>query len=129
GLGVRAWLNVNLALAETHVGVLIVRLADERPIPDGHRRLIARLPRRAALALYRSNLARELRGEAISREQQAAAAKTRAEKLVHASTLLRETSDRFGSSEDVDVFLGRILLPMCEIVGGHSAAVWLTDPQ
>jgi signal transduction histidine kinase len=129
GLGVRAWLNVNLALAETHVGVLIVRLADERPIPDAHRRLIARLARRAALALYRSNLARELRGEAISREQQAAAAKTRAEKLVHASTLLRETSDRFGSSEDVDVFLGRILLPMCEIVGGHSAAVWLTDPQ
>ena len=129
GLGVRSWLNVNLTLADTHQGVLIVRLPHEVPIPDGHRKVIARLAERAALALYRSRVTAEVREEAIAREREAAVAKTRAEKLVHASTLLRETSDRFGSSEDVEAFLGRILLPMCEIVGGHSAAVWLTDPQ
>ncbi|HSZ52605.1 MAG TPA: GAF domain-containing protein [Caulobacteraceae bacterium] len=128
-LGVRAWLNVNLTLADTHLGVLIVRLPHEGPIADGHRRLIARLAQRAALALYRSHVAQKAFEEARIREREAAVAKTRAEKLALASTLLRETSDRFGTSEDVDVFLGRILLPMCEIVGGHSAAVWLTDPE
>jgi signal transduction histidine kinase len=127
--GVRSYLTVNLSLADIHLGVLIVRLAHQRPVVESNRRLIERLAERVALVLYRARLMLELGEEAIVRERQAAAAKARSEKLAHANALLRETSDRFGTPKDLDAFLGRILLTIHEVVGGHSATIWLADPE
>jgi signal transduction histidine kinase len=149
--GVRSYAIIDLVLADLRLGVLIVRLAHERPVLDQYRDLIGRLALRAALALHLSGFAKafgaaaaaraleeETRARAaararaqaaITRERQAAAAKARAEKLARANALLRETSERLGAVEDLDAFLGRVLLTMYEVAGGHSATLWLVDPE
>ncbi|MBV8682476.1 MAG: GAF domain-containing protein, partial [Caulobacteraceae bacterium] len=117
--GVRSSVIVNLALADLPVGVLVVRLPHERQVLGQHRRLIERLAGRAAMALHLRNFAKTF----------AEAAAARAEKLAIANALLRETSERLGAVEDLDAFLGRVLLTMYEVVGGHSATLWLADPE
>jgi GAF domain-containing protein len=112
--GVRSSVIIDLVLADISLGVLIVRLAHQRPVLHQHRRLIERLAQRAAMALHLCSFA---------------TAKARAEKLALANALLRETSERLGAIEDLDAFLGRVLLTMYEVVGGHSATLWLVDPE
>ncbi|HEX4741623.1 MAG TPA: GAF domain-containing protein [Caulobacteraceae bacterium] len=120
---------VDLVVADVPQGVLIVRLAHERPVLDQHRQLIDRLAQRAAMALHLSGFARAFREAGAARERQAATAKARAEKLALANALLRETSERLGAVEDLDAFLGRVLLTMHEVVGGLSGALWLVEPE
>ena len=127
--GVRSYVIVDLVVADVPQGVLIVRLAHERPVLDLHRLLIDRLAQRAAMALHLSDFAKAFREAGAVREQQAVTAKARAEKLALANALLRETSERLGAVEDLDAFLGRVLLTMYEVVGGHSATLWLVDPE
>jgi signal transduction histidine kinase len=150
--GVRSSVIVDLVLADVPLGVLIVRLAHERPVLDQHRALVGRLAQRTAMALHLSVFARafgeaagaraleaktrpgaadELAGtnSAITRERQAATVKAHAENLALANALLRETSERLGAVEDLDAFLGRVLLTMHGVVGGHSATMWLVDPE
>jgi signal transduction histidine kinase len=74
-----------------------------------------------------NRLVQDARGTAAARQREAAAA--RSEKLTVANALLRETSERLGAVEDLDIFLGRVLLAICEATGGHSASLWLVDPQ
>ncbi|HEY1926445.1 MAG TPA: GAF domain-containing sensor histidine kinase [Caulobacteraceae bacterium] len=112
--GVRSTVIIDLVLADISLGVLIVRLAHQRPVLHQHRRLIERLAQRSAMALHLCSFA---------------TAKARAEKLALANALLRETSERLGAVEDLDAFLGRVLLTMYEVVGGHSATLWLVDPE
>jgi signal transduction histidine kinase len=109
--GVRSSVIVDLVLADISLGVLIVRLAHERSVLEEHRRLIERLAGRAAMALHLSGF------------------NARAEKLALANALLGETFERLGAAEDLDAFLGRVLLTMYEVVGGHSATLWLVDPE
>jgi signal transduction histidine kinase len=56
-------------------------------------------------------------------------AKAHAQRLALASALLRETSERLAAIEDLDSFVGHVLLTMYEMVGGHSATFWLGDPH
>ncbi|HEY2048531.1 MAG TPA: GAF domain-containing sensor histidine kinase [Caulobacteraceae bacterium] len=127
--GVRSSVIIDLVLADISFGVLIVRLAHERPVLDQHRQLIDRLAQRAAMALHLSGFAGAFREASAARELQAATAKARAEKLALANALLRESSERLGAVEDLDTFLGRVLLTMYEVVGGHSGTLWLVDPD
>jgi GAF domain-containing protein len=57
----------------------------------------------------------------------ASRALARAEKLAQANALLRDCAERLGRIDDIDEFLGQVLLAMTEMVGAHSSTVWTYD--
>jgi signal transduction histidine kinase len=79
------------------------------------------------LAIGRRRLTEETREPATMPEEKAATIRARAERQVLANILVRETSQRLGAIEDLDAFVGSVLLTMHEVIGGHSATFWLGD--
>jgi signal transduction histidine kinase len=126
GLGVRSLVVVPLVIGNSHLGDLTVRLTDDTPLLEENRELIQALANQAAVALHLTRLAEDARTAAVAREREAAA-KARADKLAAANALLRESAERLGAVEDIDAFLGQVLLTITQLVDAASSSVWVND--
>ncbi len=125
-LGVVSMVGVPMILAGRDIGFFTLRLTDDRPLLDEERELVMALANQAAVALQLTRLAEQAKQAAVAVEREAAA-KARADKMAQANALLRDCAERLGEIEDIDEFLGQVLLAMTEVLGAHSSTVWTYD--
>ncbi|HEY9637331.1 MAG TPA: GAF domain-containing protein [Coleofasciculaceae cyanobacterium] len=115
-----------LRLHSELIGFTGIALHEDRLPSNAVRETVAALAQQLTLALELTRLAEEAKQAAIAREHEKAATE-RAAKLAQANEVLRASAESLTSAEDLDSFLGHVLLAITKQLGARSSTVWLND--
>ncbi|XGV94758.1 MAG: GAF domain-containing protein [Leptolyngbya sp. BL-A-14] len=118
--------NLPMTMGDSNTGALIIRLPGDRQLTEQEIELARALTHQATLAIQLIRLAEAAKQAAIAREQEKAA-QERAAKLAQANEVLRASAESLTSAEDLDSFLGHVLLAITRQMGARSSTVWLYD--
>ncbi|HEU4454353.1 MAG TPA: GAF domain-containing protein, partial [Longimicrobium sp.] len=124
--GARAMIGVPLLLGDRVLGLIGVRIPEERPIRPEEREVAQALAHQATLALQLSRLAREAQDAAVAQERERAA-HARAAELARANDALRRSADRLAGEGLPGPLLDGMLQEIAQAVAPADTAVYLRE--
>jgi hypothetical protein len=123
-LGVRALVWLPLVFGDDLIGVLAVRMSEERGVGDERLELAYALAQQVSVAVELTRRAEQARQAAISQEREKLA-NEQASKLFKTNAALRQSLQALAQDPDLNSFLGHLLIEMAHQFGTTSSALYV----
>ena len=123
-LGVRALVWLPLVFGDALIGVLAVRMSEERGVDDEKLGLAHALAQQVTVALELTRLAEQAKQAAISQEREKLA-NEQASKLFKTNAALRQSLQALAQDPDLNSFLGHLLVEMAHQFGTTSSVIYV----
>jgi GAF domain-containing protein len=125
-LGVRALVWLPLVFGDDLIGVLAVRMPEERPVGDEALELAHALAQQVTVALELTRLAEQAKQAAIANEREKLA-NEQASKLFKTNTALKQSLQALAQDPDLNSFLGHLLVEMAHQFQTNASAVFIIE--
>lgn len=125
-LGVRALVWLPLVFGDDLIGVLAVRMSEERPVDDEALELAHALAQQVTVALELTRLAEQAKQAAIANERERLA-NEQASKLSKTNAALKQSLQALAQDPDLNSFLGHLLVEMAHQFQTNASAVFIIE--
>jgi signal transduction histidine kinase len=126
-LGVRALVWLPLVFGDALIGVLAVRMSEERAVDDEELELAHALAQQVTLALELTRRAEQGKQAAIAVEREKLA-NEQASKLAKTNAALKQSLQALAQDPDLNSFIGHLLVEMARQFQTNASAVFLLEP-
>ncbi len=125
-LGVRTLVWLPLVFGDDLIGILAVRMSQERPVADEALELAHALAQQVSVALELTRLAEQAKQAAIANEREKLA-NEQASKVSKTNAALKQSLQALAQDPDLNSFLGHLLVEMARQFETNASAVFVVQ--